>query len=134
MIEVDSDPLQPLIYPSDHATVSLLGDLEIETIQADPALLRPPDRRLHAVSLTVSLSDGSDGEGLCAIESVVANEPLTNGEYRIDGPLLLSLRAWRLGSGEGRVYTITVSCQSGGSIDTATVEVQVPRDLGEREG
>jgi hypothetical protein len=38
-----------------------------------------------------------------------------------------------LGSGDGRVYTIEVSCQAGGIADTETVEVRVPHNPDNQE-
>jgi hypothetical protein len=67
-----------------------------------------------------------NGRG-CSIVSVSSNEPQTGPgpDWQITGPLTVNLRAARLGSGGGRIYTIHVQC-SDGSENVAVV--RVPHD------
>jgi hypothetical protein len=67
----------------------------------------------------------------CSIISVSSNEPSSSPQWQITGPLTVSLEADRLGTGSGRVYTITVRCTDrSGNAATGTVVVTVPHDQG----
>ncbi len=86
------------------------------------------------VPVTVQV-DATDDFALTSAEiiEVTSNErsnPGTRGpQWEITGPLSLKLRAERLGTGHGRVYTITVQCEDdGGNVTTAEVTVRVPKN------
>jgi hypothetical protein len=83
------------------------------------------------VMVTASATDNC-GSASCRILSVSSNEPVdADGDWTITPPLGLSLRAERLGTGTGRVYTITLQCtDSSGNSSTRTVTVTVPHDQG----
>jgi hypothetical protein len=67
------------------------------------------------------------------IVRVACDEP-SDGDVSITGALTVKLRAERDGKGDGRVYTIHVSCtDSAGNVSTGTVDVTVPHDQGEKE-
>jgi hypothetical protein len=54
-----------------------------------------------------------------------------DGDFTIMGPLTVDLRATRLGSGSGRVYTLGVTCVDAFANSAAsTVNVIVPHDQG----
>jgi hypothetical protein len=101
----------------------------ITSLTASPNLIWPPNHKMMSASLRVSLS-GSPA--VCQISVVTSNEPITGlgqTDWVITGPLTLSLRAERAGSGSGRIYTITVTCTNTGDLSTSqTVEVRVPHD------
>ena len=85
-----------------------------------------------AVSLTVSAT--GIPVPVCGISAVASNEPPTrprrDGLGRYETPAL-NLRAERLGSGNGRVYTITVTCTNGVNPNASqSVAVIVPHDQG----
>jgi WD40 repeat protein len=103
----------------------------ITSLAASPDVLWPPNHKLVPVTVTVSTSGGC-GSVSCKIISVSSNEPVDpDGDWLITGNLTLKLRAERLGSGNGRVYTITVLCTDGsGNITTKTVAVTVSHDQG----
>ena len=64
------------------------------------------------------------------IVAVSCNEPAA-GDWQITGPMTLLLRATRLGSGNGRVYTNTVQAtDSSGNSAVRSVSVSVPHDKG----
>ena len=65
-------------------------------------------------------------------ERTVKNQPVgANGDWVITGPLSVSLRAERLGSGTGRVYTIGISCtDTSGNTSSGTTTVTVAHDQG----
>jgi streptogramin lyase len=103
----------------------------IATVSAAPNLLWPPNHKLVPVTVSVTASGGCSSV-TCRITSVRSNEPLdSDGDWAITGNLTLELRAERLGSGTGRIYTITVQCvDSLGNSTTKTVNVSVPHDQG----
>lgn len=125
----------------DSVTVTVreaLGDVtppEIESLTADPAVLWPPNHKMRAVALAVAATDDSGEEPSCEITAVASDEPVTgpgdntSPDWQVTGPLTLDLRAERLGAGDGRTYTIDVTCfDAAGNESTANVEVLVPHD------
>ena len=111
----------------------------IESVQASPAVLWPPNHKLVTVSLSVQASDlCSETAPVCQILSVDSNEATngpgdgnTDSDWTILNPdsLLLALRSERSGKGDGRIYTVTVECSdAAGNSATAPVAVTVPHD------
>lgn len=128
----------------DSVTVTVreaLGDVtppEIESLTADPAVLWPPNRKMVGVTVAVVATDDSGEEPACEITAVASDEPVTGPgdttapDWQVTGPLAADLRAERLGTGDGRTYTIDVTCfDAAGNEATATVEVLVPHDQGQ---
>lgn len=112
---------------------------EISGVTAVPASLWPPNHKMWPVAVTVDVSDVCHATPACRIVSVTSNEPVnglgdgnTEPDWRITGDLTMELRAERSGTGEGRVYTITVQCTdaSGNSSAVRDVTVTVPHDQG----
>ena len=110
----------------------------IHGISASRTELTPVDHKMAVVTVTVTAEDLVDPQPYCWITEVTCNEPVdgpgdgnTEPDWEITGDLTVSLRAERSGSGEGRVYTIHVSCRdASGNVATATVDVIVPHDNG----
>ena len=77
--------------------------------------------------------------GSCTL-SVTSNEPVlghgsghTSPDWIVVDDHHVLLRAEREGGGNGRIYTITITCtDSGGNSSTEEVEVTVPHDQGRR--
>ena len=73
-----------------------------------------------------------DPEPICRITRVVNSEGPAAGadpDVLIDYALSVQLRATRLGSGQGRTYTIVLGCHDRlGVSSTSTVVVTVPHD------
>jgi hypothetical protein len=112
-------------------TPSGAGPVAIVSLTAKPNVLRPPNHRLIPVKITPETS-GNCSAVTCKIVSVTSNEPITSKDYVITGNLHVKLRATRLGTGTGRVYTITVKCtDAAGNVATKTVTVTVPHDQGD---
>jgi hypothetical protein len=70
---------------------------------------------------------------------VTSSEPVTgpgdstSPDWVITGPLSLDLRAERLSTGPGRIYTIAIRCtDSSGNTATKNVTVTAPHDQGKR--
>lgn len=111
---------------------------EISSLTASPNQLWPPNHQLRAVRLSISVTDDFDPNPVCEISGVTSNETIngpgdgnTDPDWVVPDPsvLELSLRAERSGTGNGRVYTVTVMCaDETGNSSTATVDVTVPHN------
>jgi hypothetical protein len=108
-----------------------------------PAVLWPPNHKLHEIDLTVVESDACDPDPDFTLTSVSSNEPdngtgdgdTTNDIQGADvgtDDRELALRAERAGNGSGRIYTIVgnVTDASGNSTNAAA-QVVVPHDQGD---
>jgi hypothetical protein len=105
----------------------------IEAVTTDPSILWPPNRAMVPVTVSVQAVDDHAlvSTQIIAVTSNESSNPGINGaDWEITGPLTLNLRADRSGSGQGRIYTITVeSVDDGGNSSTAEVTVSVPRGM-----
>jgi pimeloyl-ACP methyl ester carboxylesterase len=110
--------------------VAALTSPAIGQISAQPSSLWPPNHKMVPVTVSVNATDACDATPNCTITSVTANEPIT-GDFAITGPLAVDLRATRLGSGSGRIYTLGVTCVDAFANSAASsVNVIVPHDQG----
>jgi len=106
------------------------------TASVDKGVLWPPNHKMVPVKVLVSAYDGESGVASTKITSVTSNEPVdglgdgdTVPDWVITGDLTVNLRAERSGTGNGRVYTITVVCTDhAGNSSVKNVAVYVPRD------
>lgn len=102
-----------------------------------PNSLWPPNRKLETVTATITVTDALSGQAGFVLASATSDEP-TSGEPDIIGfdvgtaDTSGQLRADRLGSGNGRAYSLayTGSDRAGNSA-TCTVMVTVPHDRGQ---
>jgi hypothetical protein len=103
----------------------------ITSLTANPSVLFPPNNNMAPVVISVNATGGT-GTVICQITSIISNEPPDpGGDFIITGPLTLDLRATRLGSGNGRIYTVNVQCSDTvGDNATGSVTVTVPHDMG----
>ena len=92
-------------------------------------VLDPPNHKMTLVAITaVAIDACRPGYTSCRITSVTANEPVEPGDIEIYGLMGVNLRATRSGSGNGRVYTITVTCDdAAGNSVSKTTTVTVPK-------
>jgi hypothetical protein len=115
------------------------GNLALKLIDATPpsitsltpstASIWPPNKKM--VSVTLTPSGTNLGNAGFKIMSVTSNETDGSVQWQITGPLSLNLLADRLGTGTGRVYTITVQATDPvGSASTKSTTVTVPHDQG----
>jgi hypothetical protein len=108
----------------------------VVTCAASPNGLWPPNNKLVPIAVTVNVSDALSGPSGFSLVSVASSEP-DSGAGDIQGFTVGSastaglLRAQRLGSGVGRVYTFgyTGSDRAGNTASCATT-VTVPHDQG----
>lgn len=111
------------------SNVTTVTQCAAPTITATPNVLWPPNHKMVPITVSASTAGGC-GVVSCKIISVSSNEPLdADGDFVLTGDLTLSLRAERLGTGTGRIYTISVQCtDSFGNSTTQTAAVTVPHD------
>jgi hypothetical protein len=103
----------------------------ISSVSANPNVLWPPNGKLVPVSVSVSATDTCDPNPVCTLTQISSNEPMDPDNAQITGPLSALLSARRLGSGSGRVYTLTVRCtDASGNASTGVTAVSVPHDQG----
>jgi uncharacterized repeat protein (TIGR01451 family) len=107
---------------------------------ANPSVLWPPNHRMVNVTVSYDVTDNCPlPPGSCTL-SVTSNEPINgtgDGNTSPDWIILdahhVQLRAERAGGGNGRIYTITITCtDSGGNTSSQSVTVMVPHDRGRR--
>lgn len=105
------------------------------SLEANPSTIWPPNNKLVPVQVGVETSD--DGSGIAAVTlvSITSNEPAAQGITDIQDAVFgtddreFFLRAQRLGSGTGRIYTITYSVTDrAGNVKTASLQVIVPHN------
>jgi hypothetical protein len=104
---------------------------------ANPNSLWPPNHKLVPVNTTVTVSDALSGAAGFTLVSVTSNEPDSGYGGDIQGYVVGkpsaagSLRAVRLGSGTGRVYTFVYSgTDLAGNTTSCSTHVVVPHDQG----
>src|SRR6266496_6584567 len=105
---------------------------------ADPSVLWPPNHRMVNVTVSYQVTDNCPLPPNSCTLSVTSNEPINgtgDGDTSPDWIVLddhhVLLRAERAGNGNGRIYTITITCiDSGGNSSSESVTVTVPHDRG----
>jgi uncharacterized repeat protein (TIGR01451 family) len=105
---------------------------------ADPSVLWPPNHRMVNVTVSYNVSDNCALPPDSCTLSVTSNEPVlghgsghTSPDWIVVDDHHVLLRAERAGNGDGRIYTITITCtDSGGNSSSEQVEVTVPHDRG----
>ena len=101
----------------------------ITNMSASPNELWPPNNKMRDVTVSYTSTDNCPGMSACVL-TVSSNEPGGSADYSIVDAHHLQLRAKRLGSGSGRIYTITARCTDlAGNFSTATTTVTVPHDM-----
>lgn len=106
------------------------------TCSASPNVLWPPNNKLVPVNVSVTVADSLSGSAGFSLVSITSSEPdsgqgdiseFTTGAASTSG----QLRAERLGSGTGRIYTFTYSgADRAGNAASCTTTVIVPHDQG----
>jgi hypothetical protein len=107
----------------------------VTSISATPDVLKTPNHKMIAVTVSVTATDLVDPAPVARIVNVSSNEPEnglgdgdTGPDWRITGPLTVELRSERAGNGTGRIYTIAVEvADRSGNKSSATVQVTVRR-------
>ncbi|MEJ8817783.1 Ig-like domain-containing protein [Lacibacter sp. H407] len=120
------------------ATVTVVDNIAptISSVKASPSSLWPPNHKMKAVTVTTVSTDNC-GTPDCKIISVSSNEPQEGtgdddvaGDWQITSNNTVNLRAERSGSGNGRIYTITVECKdASGNPTQSTTNVIVAHNI-----
>ena len=103
----------------------------ISNLSVSKPVLFVPNHKMTLVGVNYDVSDNCGAVSTSL--SVTSNEPPNEFEpdWEVVDAHAVRLRAERTGTGEGRVYTITVTAvDSAGNSSTETVTVIVPRGLG----
>jgi sugar lactone lactonase YvrE len=100
---------------------------------ATPNVLWPPDHKFVDVTIDYAVTDPCPNTCVLTVSS---NEPPIDDkvpEWIVVDAHDVQLRAERLGSGDGRIYTITITCTNdiNKKSSTQTVAVLVPHDQGQ---
>jgi len=137
---VDLDVSDGLVSNACSANLSVVDSIapSITNLSATPASLWPPNHAFVPVSLSVTATDICDPSTAqtCHVISVTSNEldvgkgsGNTAPDWEITGNLEVELRAERVGTGSGRIYTITVQCSdASGNAATRSTTVSVPHN------
>jgi uncharacterized repeat protein (TIGR01451 family) len=112
----------------------------IAGVSVDQPVLWPPNHKLENVTVNYNVTDNCPLPPNSCTLSVTSNEPINgtgDGNTSPDWIILdahhVQLRAERAGKGNGRIYTITITCiDSSGNSSSQSVEVNVPHDQGRR--
>ena len=107
---------------------------EISNISVDPAALFPANHKMRDVTVSYEVRDNCGTVG--TVLSVTSNEPDNgkgDGNKEKDWVVVdnhhVKLRAERSGSGDGRIYTITITATDAtGNRATQSIDVVVPHD------
>jgi hypothetical protein len=125
--------------------VTILNDAPLKLeVKKDPIILWPPNHKYHTVSisdLVTSIEGGCNPPGQEAVKITrVSSDELEDSQGEGDGNTMddiiiapdcksVDLRSERLGSGNGRVYTIELMVSDDfGNVATAAAMVHVPHD------
>jgi len=121
-------------------TVNDVEPPAINNLFVTPPVLWPPNHKMKNVTVNYTSTDNCPGPVTCNI-TVTSDEPENgtgDGDEAPDWDVLndhhLKLRAERAGNGDGRVYTIKVTCtdQYGNSTDSIRT-VLVPKNMSARD-
>jgi uncharacterized protein (DUF1330 family) len=104
----------------------------ITSASVTPSELWPPNKKMVDVTVNYNSNDNCDSHSTCAL-SVTCNEPISSSDYTVVDAHHVKLTADRLGSGNGRIYTITITCtDASGNSSGQAVAVTVPHDQGKK--
>lgn len=98
---------------------------------ASPSSLWPPNHKMVNVAIAYTATDtcGAAAPVTCSL-SVSSNEG-TSADWSVVDAHDVQLRATRDGGGNGRIYTVTITCtDTAGAASNAAVTVTVPHDQG----
>jgi uncharacterized protein (TIGR03118 family) len=116
------------------------GGPDITGASALPNSLWPPNHKMVPVTIDYTFSDNCDPAPSCSL-SISSNEGEGGGsghtspDWTVVDAHHIDLRAERAGKGDGRAYTVTISCQDkSGLSSSASTTVTVAHDQGKGNG
>ena len=108
-----------------------VSPVSIENASADKSSLSPPNHKMRDVTVNYDVEACAS----CTL-SVGSSDPINgtgDGDTEPDWEIVdghhVRLRAERAATGDGRIYTITITCENGINTDTETVEVHVAHNI-----
>jgi hypothetical protein len=112
----------------------------IHDLAATPPVLWPPNHKMKNVDVNYTSTDNCPGPITCHI-TVISDEPENgtgDGDTAPDWELTddhhIKLRAERAGNGDGRVYTVTVTCTDQyGNSSSGDKKVLVPKNMSRKD-
>lgn len=112
----------------------------INDLAVTPPVLWPPNHKMKNVTVNYTSTDNCPGPINCAV-TVTSDEPENgtgDGDVAPDWEILndhhIKLRAERAGNGDGRVYTVKVTCTDQyGNSASANKTVIVPKNMSNRD-
>jgi len=112
----------------------------IHDLLVTPPILWPPNHHMKNVDVNYTSTDNCPGPITCHI-TVISDEPENgtgDGDTAPDWELTddhhIKLRAERAGNGDGRVYTVTVTCTDQyGNSSSGNKKVLVPKNMSRRD-
>jgi len=103
----------------------------IAMASVNPSVLWPPNHKMVNVTINYNATDNCDQASVCKISGITSNEPISSSDYTIVDAHHVKLTADRLGSGNGRAYTIAITCtDASNNSSSQAVTVSVPHDQG----
>ena len=107
----------------------------IHDVSADHSETGTPNHKMVSITVDVDATDDSGEAPSCIITGISDDESNDAADSEITGDLDAKVRAERDGNGDGRTYTIVVTCTdaAGNPVDVS-VDVNVAHDQGDGEG
>lgn len=103
----------------------------ISNASLSQTVIWPPNQKMVTVTVNYTTTDNCSGTVTAKISSITSNEPIKASDAVIVDTHHVSLRADRLGTGKGRVYSIVITAtDSHGNSSNKTLTVNVPHDQG----
>jgi hypothetical protein len=105
----------------------------IQSVTATPSVLGPPNHRMTPVSISANVTDSCSAV-TWSVTAVASDEPVngtgdgdTGPDWSTSGAHAVNLRSERAGTGDGRIYTITIVARdTAGNRASGTTTVSVP--------
>ncbi len=99
----------------------------ITGVSANPAMLAPPNHKMKDVTIDYTVNDCSS---VTNVLTVTDNEGNDISDYQVMDAHHVKLRAERNGTGDGRIYTVTITSTDGaGNSSVATIPVIVAHNV-----
>lgn len=107
----------------------------LSNASANPSVLWPPNNKFVPVAIGYDVADNCDPAPVCSLSVTVSDSGggINNAadSYVVEGPHEVELLASRNGGGDGRTYSVEITCHDKLPLSSnATVTVTVPHDRG----